>query len=641
MLTPAPLQQLRAAIAARLDTPITRYQIPGRWVHPQNNLARVEIHPYVWWLHTVERILAGPARPLAQAGAAGGWSRYARVYNLFVRSATAFDHDGDGKLGRPNAEGLNEVGSFMKSLCLLPYIQSLGCNTVHLLPVTAIGQDGNKGDAGSPYAIRNPYQLDQFSAEPTLHLGAEAEFAAFVAAAHHLGIRVVTEFVFRTGSKDSDWVQEHPEWFYWIRATVPDRAAGSLDEAAYGMPIFTAEEVAQIEADIEAGEMDHLQPPHPGYRAMFLPPPPPEAVQLQAGRWLAAYPDGQTGRIPGAFADWPVDDPQPPWGDVTYLRLYDHPDFNYIAYNTLRMYDTRLASPENVAQPLWERIINIIPYYQQHFGIDGAMIDMGHALPMPLKQAMVAAARQQDPHFAFWDENFRVGQRSRDEGYDAVIGSLPFILYRPKELHKLLVDLTERGTPIPFFGALESHNTPRAAGRPGGSQYIRYGAAIAAFLPTLPFIHNGVDFGETYPINTGLDFSKAEIARLPSETLPLFSARAFDWENGDPDLAAWWRQTLALRAQFDAVLTDPAAETHNLILTDNPAVWALLRHDANWTVKLALVCNSAASTSESARVYMPTGRETVMDHYTGRYYPVTDQHLMVTLAPLESLWLVL
>lgn len=637
---PPALARLHTTLKARLDTPVDLYQIPGRWVHPQNSLAVVQIHPHHWWLHTLERLLETPPQPLFRPETTGGeWSRYARVYNLFVRSLTAFDHDGDGQLGRPNRDGLNEAGSFMKSLCILPYIQSLGCNTVHLLPITAIGQDGNKGDAGSPYAIRNPYRLDELSAEPTLGLGAEAEFAAFVAAAHHLGLRVVTEFVFRTGSKDSDWVGEHPEWFYWIDADIPDRVAGSLDEEAYGMPIFSAAEIEQIEQDVADGQMDDLLPPHAGYRAMFLPPPQVADVRLAAGRWRATYPDGRAGRIPGAFADWPVNDPQPPWGDVTYLRLYDRPDFNYIAYNTLRMYDTRLAQTENIVVSLWEKIINIIPYFQTNFGIDGAMIDMGHALPMSLKQQMVAAARTRDPNFAFWDENFRVTQASRAEGYNAVIGSLPFILFQPEELRKLVMDIGRRGTPIPFFGALESHNTPRAASKPGGSDFIRYGAAIAACLPALPFIHNGVEFGETYPINTGLGFTKAEIAQLPSHTLPLFSARAFDWEHGDPDLAAWWQRTLQLREQFETLLSDPHPETQHLIVTDQPDVWAILRHDDAWSTKVALVCNSSHEAAHTTRIYMPTGREMLMDHYSGRYYRVEQEHITLTLEPLACVWL--
>ena len=75
-------------------------------------------------------------------------------------------------------------------------------------------------------------------------------------------------------------------------------------------------------------------------------------------------------------------------------------------------------------RPLWDRIVGIIPYYQKEFHIDGVMIDMGHALPMELKAEMVRTAREHNPDFAFWDENFSVTRKSREEGYNAVFGFL-------------------------------------------------------------------------------------------------------------------------------------------------------------------------------------------------------------------------
>jgi hypothetical protein len=72
----------------------------------------------------------------------------------------AFDHDGDGVLS--SAPGLpRETGTFLKTIALLPYVRSLGCNVLHLLPIASIGQDGRKGALGSPYAMRDPYDLDE------------------------------------------------------------------------------------------------------------------------------------------------------------------------------------------------------------------------------------------------------------------------------------------------------------------------------------------------------------------------------------------------------------------------------------------------------------------------------------------------
>jgi hypothetical protein len=321
---------------------------------------------------------------------------------------------------------------------------------------------------GSPYAIRNPYELDENLSEPSLALDVKVEFRAFVEAAHRLGLRVVVEFVFRTAAKDADWVKEHPEWMYWIQDATPPRQAGQTDEHTYGSPIFTKEELHSIHEEVKHGRMSALIPPHKVYRDLFTEPPLSEDVKKEDGRYVGTLKDGTRVRIPGAFADWPPDDNQPPWNDVTYLRLYTHPDFNYIGYNTIRMYDTRLTRPEYINRPLWDRIVSIIPYYQREFAIDGVMIDMGHALPMDLKAEMVAKARDANPDFAFWDENFSITKKSLEEGYNAVFGYLWVDEHHPDRLRRLVEHLASEGFPIPFFATPENHNTPRAAARPGG-----------------------------------------------------------------------------------------------------------------------------------------------------------------------------
>ncbi len=128
-------------------------------------------------------------------------------------------------------------------------------------------------------------------------LGADGEFAAFVEAAHHLGLRVVVEFVFRTAAKDSVWAAEHPEWFYWIRADVPDRQPGMLDEHAFGAPLFAPPELEEIYRQVGTGEYVNLPPPHKVYRQMFLPPPASGDVRLVDGHWVG--PSAQTRKPAG------------------------------------------------------------------------------------------------------------------------------------------------------------------------------------------------------------------------------------------------------------------------------------------------------------------------------------------------------
>ena len=643
-LSLSPLHILRNQLQEKLDhAPAPVYQLPGRWINLNNAPATVFVNPYAAWLHTIDWILAQPATPLTTDGDehAGNWSHHAIIYNLLLRNALAFDHDNDGKLGIPNQDGFNELGTFIKGIMLLRYIKQLGCNTIHLLPITSVGQDGNKGDLGSPYAIRNPYQIDPNLAETALELDVEAQFSAFVSAAHHLGIRVVLEFVFRTSSKDGDWVKEHPEWFYWIDAGIPDRILGTTTETHYGMPIFTPDELEEIETAVNQQQFDQLYPPNVTHQKMFLPPPKPKNVTMRNGSWQASYSNGKKGRIPGAFADWPPDDPQPPWGDVTYLRLYDHPNYNYIAYNSIRYYSDELAQPANALTPLWERIIQIIPHYQNRFGIDGAMIDMGHALPPTLKQSIVTTARQINPDFAFWDENFHATPSAIADGYNAVIGSLPFLLMAPDELKTFLMSHAFNGTPLPFFGTPESHNTPRAITKSGGEQFVKYAVAIAAFMPALPFIHCGAEFGEQTPVNTGLRFTDEEMAQFPSHKLPLFSAIPYNWTKDVTSLTHWWQKTISLRQQFAQLLIDTHPQTFTYFYSDNPEIWGIIRHTEDWSIKIALIVNQDNQQPQTVTTSLPTGRKQLMDHYTNQLYNVINNEIQFLLQPHQAIWLVL
>ncbi len=614
------------------------YRIPALWTSAGGRGKSVRVQPFAYYLDIVNRIrrISPPRRPRPTGGE---WTRDAVIYNMFVRTTAAFDHNGNGVLDLPlNTEGFRETGTFLKALALLPYVKRMGVNTVHLLPVTAIGHDGNKGSLGSPYAIRNPYELDENLGEPALGLGVKTEFKAFVEAAHRLGLRVVVEFVFRTAAKDSDWVKEHPEWMYWIRDEVPMRHPQETDEDKYGSPIFTREELERIHNDVRTGNFGRLIPPHDAYRAFFTQPPASEAVQKEGGRYIGRLADGRRVRIPGAFADWPPDDNQPPWGDVTYLRLYDHPDFNYIAYNTIRMYDTRLAAKESVNRPLWDKIVGIIPYYQREFRIDGVMIDMGHALPMELKSEIVGRARSIDPDFAFWDENFSVTQKSREEGYNVVFGYVWVDQHHPDRMKALIRRLAGEGVPIPFFATPESHNTPRAAARPGGATYARWAVVVNAFLPAVVFLHSGYEIAERFPINTGLDFTNEDLKRYPSETLPLFSEHAYDWTSKE-EFTAWVKSLLSLRAKYRTLVVDLRPSTFRVLEDSSPWLVAFARVSADGRTKIAVVTNANFKESIQADLRIDTSRTQVVDLLSGRKTKIAGGIMSLKLGPGEC-WVV-
>jgi starch synthase (maltosyl-transferring) len=609
-----------------------RYAIPALWLSPSGRGKKKLVNPYAFYLGVVRKAKNRKApRPRASTG--GDWTRKAVIYNMFVRTTSAFDHNGNGRLDLPvSSEGFRETGTFLKAIAMLPYIKRLGANTIHLLPITSIGRDGNKGSLGSPYAIRNPYELDDSLSEPSLGLDAKTEFKAFVEAAHGLGLRVVLEFVFRTAAKDSDWVKEHPEWMYWIRESIALRDPQHADESRYGSPVFTPAELERIHRDVNQQQFGDLLPPHKIHRDFFTVSPGPDDVKKDDGRYIGTLADGTPVKIPGAFADWPPDDNQPPWGDVTYLRMYTHPDFNYIGYNTIRMYDTRLTGEQYVNRPLWDRIVGIIPYYQREFGIDGVMIDMGHALPMALKTEMIGAARQGNPDFAFWDENFAIDQKSRDEGYNAVFGYLWVDEHHLSRMKSFLARLAGEGFPLAFFGTPENHNTPRAASRAGGVPYAKWTLVFNAFLPAVPFIHSGYELCETHPINTGLDFTIEQIRRFPSEKLPLFSEYGYNWLSKDA-FDGLVKTVLEVRSKHEALVTDPAPGTFRTIETGHELVLGYLRSSHSGGKRLAVIGNADFSAKSAVTLALETRKPALTDQLTRKRTRVKKGKVEVKLAP--------
>lgn len=537
----------------------------------------------------------------------GDWLLNKNVYGLFIRLFTAYNHCGQSHLGGSekditlNPYGVRETGTFLKTIALLPYLYDLGIDVLYLLPISESGIAYRKGELGSPYAVRDPYKIAIELADPFVELDAADQFKLLVAACHQLGIKVLLDFVPRTCSRDSDWVADHPHWFYWINEE---------DIPNYHMPFFSGEELRLIFEQYHDKSNNQYLPPSQDYIHMFQPPPTKENVwkDKESQAYLGKI-DERTVVIPGAFADWPPDDIQPPWDDVTYLKLYLDSDFNYIAYNTIRMYDERITQKN---ESLWRQVSQIIPFYIKQFGIDGARIDMGHALPKPLETMIIEDARENSPQFALISENFDSFADVKKSGYNVVWGNSWWECHRlcyqewENEEEKTLnryknFILNTRQFPSTVIGSIDTSDTPRTAARENGIPFARLAITINSFLAdTVLFIQSGFEWHEKIPSNLGLDFSREEIDQY-KEKLALFGRARLQWQlKEDPGFYPFVKQLLALRKKYADIIFRPAVDSFCPLTIagvdtadpyDVSPGFGFLRYSADQSHFLMVICN--------------------------------------------------
>ncbi len=113
-----------------------------------------------------------------------------------------------------------------------------------------------------------------------------------------------------------------------------------------------------------------------------------------------------------------INDQQPPWTDATYLRFYRDNAAQvgkYVADGQAPfvMQDSASLSKYPGGKPteeLWRYVEGVMPHYSTHFGIDGARIDMAHAMPAAHNTSMVRRIREVDPTFLLWSEEFDCGK---------------------------------------------------------------------------------------------------------------------------------------------------------------------------------------------------------------------------------------
>ena len=510
---------------------------------------------------------------------------------MLVRTTTAWDHDGDRRLA---SRRWTETGTFLKSILLLPLLAKMGVDVVYMLPVSKVSRRFRKGEVGCPYSAKNFFEL-----EPDLHdrlLGPDPadvglEFAAFTEAAHALHMRVMVDLAPRTASRDSDLILDHPDWFYWIDVKGAAKfGPPHIEGFGRGMPkpsqlggILKSETMRRHLAHFRFAPNTSDPEKWKQFVRQCRTKPPQDLLAEITRRFGLTTPPG--------FSDV-VNDPQPPWSDVTFLRLFlDHPTASarhlhdpaaqppYVFTDTIK---ASIFPGRKPNLPLWRTLSDILPFYQR-FGIDGARVDMGHALPPRLQELIVDKPRRNDPDFCLLAEEFNhaAAATARRAGYNAIIGSCWYMEPRGStgELHHLVHDVLPPSA-LPSLAAAETPDTPRAAVRDGGRTFVRMIAVLNNFLPSaVPMVNSGLEVFERQPLNLGLDMCPPGRHALPRTDpyyakLGYFDRTALHWTNpGGPSMVDTLSRATCLRRQYLDTLIDVRNYFAPRVLTN--AKWIL------------------------------------------------------------------
>jgi len=583
------LLQIIKFLQAREEKDVRDYFIPEVWNYfgytayekDPRRPGEIRVCPY-HFLHSCleSQILAGrtghASEPVQKEGSSV-LGNGAAIYGMFPRTFTAWRHDRSDRL---------YPGTFLKSMALLPFLKELGVEIIYLLPVFTTGAKYTKGEMGSPYAIKNHYHLAPELHDPLLNgenIGIEEEFKAFIEAAHLLGMKVMVDFVFRTVARDHDLIIDHPDWFYWIQIPADDRFSLPPVEK---VPCLTYPQGKALRRLYRAHETRT-------YLQKFTHPPSVLDPRLWAevkdrqrktGENILTLIEEAFGITTAPGFSNMLNDPQPPWFDVTYLKLYfdlhrearvhlgkrgPDPDHSFHGYAPFILQDGACANIYRGEAPnreLWEYLVGVIPYYQKVYGIDGARIDMGHALPPELLHTLIERVKAVNPAFLLWSEEFhpRNAATLKRKGFHFITGSL-WAIYKHWVKEDFMAEVFGHTlhSSLPVTAALETPDTPRLAYYHRDKRLIEILTLLNYLLPnTIPFLNNGLELLERQPMNLGLDNTEEGRFVLDKDD-PMYGKLAFfdnyclHWLNNDfAWMSALLRKANYIRTRFISVIRE-------------------------------------------------------------------------------------
>ena len=523
----------------------------------------------------------------------GDWLKNSVMSNIMLRGDTAWDSDHNGKIDLKNQFGVNESGTFLKAINILPHLANMHVDTIYLNPINSIGEIGRKGEAGSPYAIKDFYEINPDFDDPSTKTNCDDEFKAFVDASHKQNMRVMLDFVFRIAAYDNSLLIDRPEWCYWRNHN--SRSPRDIDNNVTPC-------VSKIEdAMLEAYKRKFNKLPDDGKKIVIrnniMGDKPNLNQDLNTITWkdanltpkeiLDALKDIY-GVVPTQAGPPDLNDPQV-WSDATFLRI---------------------GKNDPPIEDLWKYIENVIPYYQNKFGIDSARIDMAHDINPVLFDRIIDKAKGVDPDFSFFAEDFCADystfwrgdgtKKPENKKFNAACGNIHWIPSDHPEISPNELKRWESGYISDWafnkaqfsdgliWGTPETHDSfTRSAASNGGILHSKESFLRYSFYPKMfPAIVGGFELGEEVRKKKDNEVEKCI----------LFDYKGLDsWLNPDEEngyktqysenatkisgknIIDYIRKVTEIRNKYKDIVTDLHSDSFYPINTNHSSIYAFAR----------------------------------------------------------------
>lgn len=128
------------------------------------------------------------------------------VLSLCASIAQAVPAPEDVVMYEVNLRAFSQAGDLAGVTARLDNIQSLGANTLWLMPIHPVGQVNSVGGLGSPYSIMD---YGVVSSE----YGSLSDLTTLVTEAHSRGMFVLMDWVGNHTAWDHPWITTHPDWY--------------------------------------------------------------------------------------------------------------------------------------------------------------------------------------------------------------------------------------------------------------------------------------------------------------------------------------------------------------------------------------------------------------------------------------------